>query len=177
MAGQQLIGLLQQGHHHIGSGGGIGRGCGGAAGWCQRRAPHQRDPGAIAHHREHHHPVAVPEHQGLEPQGQGRLRCGTQLLLLLLQHPEHQGPIELLHIDACVAEPALAAPLPAGHLAAAEHQHRLPVVEAHGFRHQQTGHHLGQQFEVALIGKSTVLVQQLGELNMKTGGKRHGIAG
>ena len=112
---QEPIGLLQQSDRNRGTDAGTGM---------LQRSPQQRNGSAVAHHGENHHAAAVPEHRGVQRQMQG-----LAWLLPVLQGPEHQGTIERLHIDAGIAQPALAASLPTGRQAMAQRQNGLPAVE------------------------------------------------
>ena len=118
----------------------------------------------MADHGEDHHAEAVPQHRGVESQMQG-----VAWRLPLLDRPEHQRAIERLNIDAAIAEPTPAAPLPAGRQAAVQRNGSLPLVKTDGLAEQQASDHPTEQHQMAFVADRAVLTQEAGELSMEPG--------
>ena len=89
--------------------------------------------------------------------------------LPLLHRPEHQRAVESLGINAPVAEPTAAAPLPAGRQATVQRDRTLPLVKTDGLTEQQTGDHPAEQHQVTFVADRAVLTEEAGELTMEPG--------
>ena len=111
---------------------------------------------------EHQHATAVPEHRGVKRQMQG-----LAWLLPMLNRPEHQRAIDRIHVDAPIAQPTPAPPLPAGSQAAVERDGALPLVKANGLTEQQSGDHPAQQHQMAFVSDRTVLTEESDQLSME----------